>query len=217
MADGMMRKAGAECHDDNEGRGDNERRARISLIVAAAENGVIGAGGAIPWRSSADMKYFRKTTMGKPVMMGRRTWESLPEAFRPLQGRENIVITSNRGYSAPGAHIAASPDEALNIARQLLAAAGKDGGPAAGLGAMKEAAEIMVIGGAAVYEAFMPGAQRIYYTLVRLAPRGSVFFPSLKELARKGWREISRREQRAGPGDDADLSFVILERKKAST
>ena len=173
----------------------SEAGCKVSLIVAVADNGVIGMENTIPWKCSSDMKYFRKMTMGKPVIMGRKTWESLG---KPLKGRENIVLTRNEDYQAPGAHIVTSGAKALQYA--------------ASVGGQEGACEAMIIGGKAIYDEFIEEAERIYYTSIHVQPKGDVLFASLSELTRGGWSEISRREQSAGERDEADMSFTILEK-----
>ncbi len=167
----------------------------ISLIVAVAQNGVIGAGNAIPWKCSSDMKYFRKTTMGKVVIMGRKTWESLG---KPLKGRENIVLTRDQSYIGQGAHIVTSGPDALKKAGALC------------LG--DERCEVMIIGGKTIYDEFFDLSERIYYTAIHVSPKGDTSFPNLSQLIERGWREISRVEQVAGERDEADMTFVVLEK-----
>ena len=167
----------------------------ISLIVAVAQNGVIGAGNAIPWNCSSDMKYFRKTTMGKVVIMGRKTWESLG---KPLKGRVNIVLTRDQTYIAEGAHIVTSGPDALKKAGSLCES--------------DERCEVMIIGGKAIYDEFFDLAERIYFTAIHLSPKGDTTFPVLSQLTQRGWREISRVEQSAGERDEADMKFVVLEK-----
>jgi len=161
---------------------------RISLIVAMADNGVIGLRGAIPWRISADMKYFKQTTLGKPVIMGRKTFGSLG---KPLPGRSNIVVTRNADFAAEG--IETAPD--LEAALALAKAHGAD--------------EAMVIGGAEIYALALPRAERIYLTQVHGDVTGDTVFPAFDRTA---WTEVSRdflpREDQASH----DCSFVILER-----
>jgi dihydrofolate reductase len=164
----------------------------IALVVAIAENGAIGKGGGLPWRLSSDMRYFRKITMGKPVIMGRRTFKSLP---RVLDGRLNIVLTRDRGFVAPDAITAYSLEEGLAAAR---ASAERTG-----------AAEIMVIGGEDVFREVLPQARRIYLTEVHAAPDADTWFP---DLDKRGWREVFRERHEAGPKDDHAFSFVVLER-----
>ncbi len=175
----------------------NEHEIPVSLIVAVAENGVIGRKNSIPWACSSDMKHFRSTTMGKPVIMGRKTFESLG---RPLKGRENIVLTRNAGFKAPGAYVVTRVTDALQLAGSFVSKG--------------EGTEIMVIGGKAVYDAFFERAGRIYYTLIHLQPAGDTCFDTLADLAQRGWRQISRIEQAAGGKDEADMSFIVLEKIK---
>lgn len=168
----------------------------VALVVAVADNGVIGRGGALPWRLSSDLKMFRQRTMGKPVIMGRKTFCSLPKL---LDGRDNIVITSDPGFAsrlaAKGAHAAPGLAAAIALARQFAAARG--------------AGEIMVIGGASVYAAATPLASRIYLTQAHGRPEGDVVFPPLDP---RDWRETSRETIPRGPKDDYDFSVIVLER-----
>jgi dihydrofolate reductase len=164
----------------------------IALVVAMAENGAIGRGGDLPWRLSSDMRYFRKITMGKPVIMGRRTFKSLP---RVLDGRLNIVLTRDRGFIAPDAIMAHSLEEGLAEARRSAERTG--------------VGEIMVIGGEDVFRAMLPLARRIYLTEVHAAPHADTWFP---DLDRREWREVFREKHAAGPKDDHAFSFVVLER-----
>ncbi len=129
----------------------------ISLIVAVAENRVIGARGALPWRLPDDLAHFKRTTLGKPVLMGRRTWESLG---RPLPGRANVVLSRDPGFKAHGVLIARDLDEAI--------------------GMNAAAPEQFVIGGASLYVEALPRAERIYLTRVHGRPSGDVFFPELE-------------------------------------
>jgi dihydrofolate reductase len=164
----------------------------IALVVAIAENGAIGKGGDLPWRLHSDMRYFRKITMGKPVIMGRRTFKSLP---RVLDGRLNIVLTRDRGFVAPDAVMAHSLEEGLAAAR---ASAERTG-----------AAEIMVIGGEDVFREVLPEARRIYLTEVHGSPDADTWFP---DFDKQGWREVFRERHEAGPKDDHAFSIVVLER-----
>ena len=168
---------------------------RISLIVAVAENGVIGRDGALPWRLSGDLRRFKSLTMGKPVVMGRKTWESIG---RPLPGRPNIVVSRNAAFKADGAETAGGLDAALERARALAAAAGED--------------ELFVMGGAALYAAALDGAGRVYLTEVHAAIDGDTVFPALDPAV---WREISRERHPAGERDEHDHSFIVLDRRGA--
>jgi dihydrofolate reductase len=164
----------------------------IALVVAKAENGAIGRGGNLPWHLRSDMRYFRSITMGKPIVMGRLTFASLG---RVLDGRLNIVLTRNAAFEAPGAIMAYNLEEALDVARKEAAKTGVD--------------EIMIIGGEDVFRAVLPLASRIYLTEVHAAPHADTWFP---ELDGREWRESSREKHEAGPNDDHDFSFVVLDR-----
>jgi dihydrofolate reductase len=160
----------------------------ISLIVAKAENNVIGKEGGIPWRISADMKYFKETTMGKPIIMGRKTWKSLG---KPLPGRQNIVIS--RTIFIANDEVAVVPDFA---SAHLLAS-------------KREPMEIMIIGGGAVYAEALPMADRIYLTEVVGEIEGDAYFP---ELDMTEWKEVSRTEVPRDEKASHDCAFVVLER-----
>ena len=159
----------------------------ISLILARADNGVIGANGALPWRLSGDMRRFKALTMGKPCIMGRKTWDSLPK--KPLPGRSNIVVTRDADFAAEGAMAAHSFDEALAVARK------------------ENPGEIMVIGGAQIYAAALPLAERVYLTEVHVAAEGDTFFAP---FAVGVWHEIAREEHVTPEG--LRFSTVTLER-----
>ncbi|MGI9381971.1 MAG: dihydrofolate reductase [Methyloligellaceae bacterium] len=165
---------------------------RLVMVVAVAENGVIGRQGGLPWRLSSDLKLFRRLTLGKPLIMGRKTFESIG---KPLDGRDNIVVTRSSGFHAPGISVADGIETALRLARDCAQA--------------RQAEEIAVIGGAQIYEAALPFTDRIYLTRVHAAPEGDTFFPDLREA---DWREVSRERFAAGPKDDCDFTLVTLER-----
>lgn len=158
---------------------------RISLVVALAHHRVIGRGNRLPWHLPADLAHFRQLTLDKPILMGRRTWESLPGR---LERRYPIVVTRDRTYRIEGATVVASPDEAI---------------------AATNAAEIMVIGGAALYQAMLPLAQRIHLTEIDAAIDGDTFFP---EIQTDCWREVARRKRPRDARNPYDLDFVELER-----
>ena len=157
----------------------------ISLIVAASTNNVIGLGGELPWRLSDDLRRFKALTMGKPVVMGRVTWESIG---RPLPGRRNIVVTRSKGFEATGCHIVASP--------------------AAALGAAGDAAEVMVIGGSQVYELFLPKAGRLYLTRVLADIEGDAHFPPIDET----WRLVDSETHAADARNEYAYEFRTYER-----
>ena len=163
----------------------------ITLVVATAENRVIGINGRLPWQIPEDLKRFKSLTLGKPCIMGRKTWQSLPQ--QPLPGRTNIVVTRDADFRAPGALIASSFERAVEIAAQ------------------ENPPEIAVIGGENIFAAALPLAQRIYLTEVSSAPDGDAFMPEI-DLAE--WRET----QRDGPHEAGGLrySFVTLERARRS-
>ena len=158
----------------------------ISIIVAASENGVIGVNGNLPWRLSDDLRHFKAVTMGKPIVMGRKTWDSIG---RPLPGRQNIVITRQAGFVAPGCTVVPSTKEAV-------AAAG-------------DAEEIMVIGGSQVYASFLSGADRVYLTRVHAEIEGDAYFPPLDQVA---WRLVSDERHAADDRNEFDYSFRLYER-----
>jgi dihydrofolate reductase len=161
----------------------------IIIVAAIAENGVIGRGGTMPWRLKSDMQHFRTLTMGKPVVMGRKTYESLH--IKPLPGRTNIVVTRDRNFTAPGVLVAPSLEAALQAGRG---------------DALRRGAEtIMVIGGAEIYAQALPLAQRLEITQIRMQPEGDSSFPAIDPAV---WREVARKARPAGPDDDAAYDFV---------
>jgi len=162
----------------------------VALIAAVAENGAIGMAGGLPWHISGDLKFFKAKTLGKPVIMGRKTYDSIG---KPLPGRPNIVITRNASFAAEGVESVGDLESAMTLAGSLALDSG--------------AAEIMVIGGAEIYAQAMPFAGRLYITEVAAAPEGDAFFPKIEKAA---WRE-SFREAHEG-GDGPDYCFVILDR-----
>jgi dihydrofolate reductase len=165
----------------------------LVAVAAVARNGVIGADNGLPWRVSSDLKHFKALTMGKPLILGRRTFQSLQ---RPLPGREIIVVTRDSRFSPAGVRIAHSPAEALAVARRLAKALAVD--------------EIMVGGGAEIFRALMDETQRIELTEIALEPEGDAFFPSL-DMAQ--WRETKRETPPRGERDEADFAFVTLVRQ----
>lgn len=160
----------------------------ITLIAAVARNGVIGSANALPWHLPEDLKHFRQLTTGHAVVMGRKTWESLPAKFRPLPGRLNIVVTRNAGYVAPGATVVTS----LEAARKVGA-----GGTA-----------LFVIGGAELYAHALPLAERLELTEIDAEFAGDAYFPAVD---RSQWREVARE---TGVGADGlRYAFVRYERR----
>jgi dihydrofolate reductase len=166
---------------------------KIVLVAAIGENNVIGREGQLPWRLKSDLKHFRKVTLNRPVIMGRKTFESIG---KPLKDRTNIVLTSDLGLIAPGTALATSMDAALAFARQDAAKRGVD--------------EIMVIGGSDVFAAMMPRADRLEISHVHAAPEGDVLFPPIDLEV---WREVSRQTQSAGPDDDASFTIATYLRR----
>lgn len=161
----------------------------ISLIVAMDRNRLIGRGNALPWRLPADLQHFKAVTLGKPIVMGRKTYESIG---RPLPGRHNIVISRNPAFSAPGCTVVPSVDAAL-------AAAG-------------EVAEVMVIGGAQLYAETLPRAQRIYLTRIDAGFDGDAWFPALDADV---WQECQRAEHVPDDKNPYPYTFLVLERVSA--
>jgi dihydrofolate reductase len=154
----------------------------ITLIVAVAQNGVIGVKGALPWRLPEDLKRFKSLTFGKPVIMGRKTWESLPR--QPLPGRTNIVVTRDPRFRADGALVAHSFADAVEVA------------------AREHPSEIAVIGGEAIFAAALPLAHRIHWTAVEASPEGDAFMPPFDKAQ---WQEVARE----GPFEEGDLRYAV--------
>lgn len=169
---------------------------RIALVVAVAENGVIGNAGALPWRISDDLKWFRKTTMGKPVVMGRKTYESIGE---PLSGRDNIVVTRDERFSRGGVIAARSIVEAVAKARECAAARGAD--------------EICVIGGGELYAQMIAAADRIYFTRVKAEVEGDGRFPP---IVASDWSETVMGNCLKSERNQYACEFVMLDRVVAA-
>lgn len=169
---------------------------RITLVVAIAENGVIGRDGGLPWRLSTDMKRFKETTMGNPIVMGRKTWESFPK--RPLPGRLNIVVTRDRNYRAEDAEVAGSLDEALTLARIR----GR---------CMAGAEDVFIIGGGEIYRQAMDRADRLDVTHVLGPVEGDTRFP---EIDGASWQETSRAEYPAGEKDSHATRHIVYDRRR---
>ena len=165
---------------------------RLSLAVAADRNGVIGADGDLAWRISDDLKWFKANTLGKPVAMGRKTFQSIG---RPLPGRDNIVVTRAGDFSAPGAFVTHSIAEALRLARVCAERRGAE--------------EVCVIGGAEIYAQTIAEADRIYLTRVDAAVAGDVFFP---EIDSRQWRETPCGGCEKNSRNEHACEFVILDR-----
>lgn len=164
----------------------------IAMIAAMAKNRVIGAENDMPWHLPADLKHFKKVTMGKPVIMGRKTYESIGKA---LPGRENIVITTNTSYTLSDAHTVTSPEAALELASSLS----------------ESNSELMIIGGGAIYSLFLPLANRLYLTYIDLEVTGDTQFPDFN--SEECWVEVAKEAHVANEKDRYDHTFVTLERK----
>lgn len=165
----------------------------LAFVVAVGKNGVIGRNGGLPWRLSTDLKHLKKLTMGKPMLMGRRTWDSIG---RPLPGRETIVVTRDRKFTAQGAHVAHSIEEGLHVASEQAARMRAD--------------TIMILGGADIFAALLDRADMIHLTEVDLAPEGDVLFPPL-DLAQ--WVEIACEVPPRAANDEANVRFLTYARR----
>lgn len=165
---------------------------KLTLVVAVAKNGVIGRDGDLPWRLSSDMKHFKAATMGKPVLMGRKTWDSLPR--KPLPGRPNLILTRDANFAAEGAWVYTDLAAMIAAGQAMAQATG--------------AAEVCVIGGAQLYAATLPFADCIVLTEVNLEPEGDAFL----RFDRSQWREVSAEHVERGPKDDADFVVRRLEK-----
>jgi dihydrofolate reductase len=166
----------------------------IVLVVARARNGVIGRDGKLPWRLRSDLQWFKANTVGKPCIMGRATWESLP--LKPLPGRLNVVLSRDPEFRAKGALVVSNLDEAFEIAREQAAEDGQS--------------EIAVIGGAGIFAQALPKARRIYLTEVLADPDGDTFMPAFDESE---FEEVRREAHEPGEKDDHPFVFRVLERR----
>ena len=166
---------------------------QLSLIVAAARNGVIGRNNALPWHLPEDLKYFKRVTMGKPILMGRKTFESIGRA---LPGRSNLVITRNGEWQAEGVQVGRSLEAALSLAEDIALIDGVD--------------ELMVIGGAQIYAEALPRAERIYLTELDADVEGDAYLPAIDRAA---WREVSREVHAPSETNPYPYSFVVLDRR----
>jgi dihydrofolate reductase len=160
---------------------------RISIIVAMTPQRVIGKGGDMPWHLPAELQHFKGITMGRPIVMGRRTHESIG---RPLPGRQNIVVTRERGHESEGVHVVHSLDQAIAVAG--------------------DAPELMIIGGATLYRQALDRAGRVYLTLVHASLGGDTWFPELDPVQ---WEEVERTERQADERNPYPMSFLTLDRK----
>lgn len=165
---------------------------RCALVVAVSANGVIGVRNALPWRLPSELRRFKRLTMKRPVIMGRRTHESIGRA---LPGRDNIVVTEGAVIDNPDVHTVNSVEEALALAERLARS--------------RRVSEIMIIGGAQIFEQTRPLADRIYMTKVHKEVEGDTFWPDL-DPAR--WREVKSRRHKAEAGDEADYTMLVYDR-----
>ena len=167
----------------------------IALVVAVGENGVIGADGGLPWRLPSDLKRFKSVTMGKPIIMGRKTWQSIGKA---LPGRANIVVTRDGEFRAEGADVTSSLEDAITLAGVRARCSGGAG-------------EICIIGGGKIYADAMALADRLYVTHVKAAPQGDTFFPAIDPDV---WQVVSTEKIEASERDSAQMQFVVYERSR---
>jgi len=166
---------------------------KLAFVVAAAKNGVIGRNGGLPWRLSTDLKHFKKLTMGKPMLMGRRTWDSIG---RPLPGRETIIVTRDRKFAAQGAHVAHSVEEGLHVASEQAKRMHAD--------------TIIIAGGADIFAALLDRADMVHLTEVDLAPEGDVRFPPLDPGK---WVEVACEVPARAANDEANVRFLTYARR----
>jgi len=166
---------------------------KLALVWAMARNRVIGRNNALPWHLPEDLKFFKRVTMGKPIIMGRKTWESIG---RPLPGRCNIVISRNQDFKADGIAAVSSLQQAISLAGQISLRDGVD--------------EVCVIGGAEIYHQALPLADRLYLTQVHADVEGDTFFP---EFDLSQWQEVEREDFSASSANPCDYSFLVLEKR----
>ncbi len=160
---------------------------KLSIIVAMAKNRVIGNKGQLPWHLSADLQYFKRVTLGKPVIMGRKTWDSIG---KPLPGRKNIVISRDRALAIQGCMVHSSIDAALDVYRQ-------------------SDAEVMIIGGATLYRELLVSVDRLYITQVHAEPTGDTYFPSVDESQ---WTQVASEKGYKDEHNDYDYCFKTWDR-----
>lgn len=168
----------------------------VAIVVAVADNGVIGRGNELPWDLPDDLQHFKRTTMGRPIIMGRKTFESIG---RPLRGRLNIILTRDDAWQAAGVSVATSMEQAIDIAEGQARIDGAD--------------SVMVIGGAEVYRQALPFTSRVFLTRVHGKVHGDAFF-DLGQIAL--WRELSRLEISAGERNSHDFSVIELENTQST-
>jgi dihydrofolate reductase len=165
----------------------------LILVVAVAENGVIGRDNQLLWRIKTDLRRFRDLTMGKPMIMGRKTFQSIG---KPLPGRETIVLTRDPDFAAEGVHVAHGWDEAVDLGSRIGQGMGADA--------------VAVVGGAEIYRLALPHVRKLYLTAVHAAPEGDAVFPAYD---RSDFREIRRTEHPKGPDDEHPFTFIDMERR----
>lgn len=165
---------------------------KLALVVARGANNVIGVDGDLPWKLSSDLKRFKEITLGKPVIMGRKTWASIG---RPLPGRPNLVVTRDANFMASGAHVFSTLEIAIEVGKAMAKTSNVE--------------EVCIIGGGELYAQTIALADRLYLTDVAASPRGDAVFPAISEAE---WLEVSRLDFPAGPKDDHAFSTRILER-----
>ena len=167
----------------------------LILVVALADNGVIGRDNRLLWRLKTDLRRFRDLTWGKPMIMGRKTFQSIG---KPLPGRETLVLTRDRSFREEGVHVAHSWDEAVAAGRALAERMGADA--------------VAVAGGAEIYALALPSIERMYLTQVHVSPEGDAVFPAFDRAA---FRELARRDHPAGRDDEHPFTFIDLERRSS--
>ncbi len=165
---------------------------RLAMIAAQSLNRVIGINNKLPWYLPGDLKYFKQVTLGKPIVMGRKTFESIG---KPLPGRTNIVITRDAAWDHPGVRVVHGLDEGLELAESLALIDGVD--------------EAVVIGGAEIYALCLPRADRLYLTQVHAEVNGDAFFPA---LTASDWKEVGREDFEADGPNPYDYSFIVMDR-----
>ncbi len=173
----------------------------ISLIAAVAENNVIGKDNNLPWHLPTDMKYFRDTTMGHCVIMGRKNYDSIPLKYRPLDGRTNIVVTRKKDFLAPGCIVVNSIGDALEEAK-----AKENSNAPSGVGG----SEVFIIGGADIYKQTIGAADKIYYTKIHHSFDGDAFFPNVHESK---WKLVSEKNMPADEKNKFPFSFCVYQKK----
>jgi dihydrofolate reductase len=169
-----------------------QHKPRVAMIAAVARNGVIGRDGGLPWRIPSDMAFFKRVTMGKPIVMGRKQYESVG---RPLPGRVNIVVSRQKGYQPDGVLVFTDFEAALDHAKSIAEADGAD--------------EVMIIGGGEIYALALPHAHRLYLTEVDIAPEGDTYFPAIDPAV---WTRVESPAATPSERDDSAYAIGVYER-----